>query len=85
LRSTSGFSSNNTLAVAQTLDYARRLPKPGEWTAPESVTIEESEEEAPRVSGNVESQVRQLARLKEDGLISDEEVESKKRDLLDRM
>lgn len=57
---------DNPLAIQQTIDYANKLPKPGEWK-PGRPAIEKGlvmEHEA-----GVPERIRRLAKLRDDGLI----------------
>jgi Short C-terminal domain len=95
---------DNQQDIWQAINWARRLPKPGEGVPPEPAdqqasepgeeappepaeqqAVEPPETTSPSVAPDVPEQIRRLAELRDTGLITQEEFETKKAELLRRM
>jgi hypothetical protein len=77
---------DNPQAVQTTIDYAHKLPKPGEWTpSPEQTSTQEIPASGTSGTPNLTEKLRVLAEAQEAGLITPEEFEAKKRNILDNL
>ncbi len=75
--------------VSSATSWASGLPKPGEGesspASPEQKASEPPETPSPTVAPDIPEQIRRLAELRDAGLITQEEFETKKAELLRRM